>query len=534
MKKQPQPNILFIMTDQLRPDRLGFGGNRVINTPNLDALAARSRNFTRAYCNSPSCGPSRNAIMTGRMPSANGSWTNALSLDPQANTFVRVLRDSGYRTGLIGKSHLQDCIDRRPSKGGKNKLDLTKLGLVRHPPQGEGRAVLGPYAEAGRDWDSYERHWRHREEQVTMPENYYGFDTVELALNHDDIPAGHHYYWIKEQGGDPDSYGGSANAVKTFEPWSQVWQSNCPLDYYTTTYITERSMAFVDEAVGEKRPFFLTASYPDPHHPFAIPDPYYNMYDRDAIPLPETFFDQHENGLPHLKRIASQRGKDARGPFTFAASEAQFREGTAVEYGAITLLDENIGRLLDHLTKKGVADNTIIIFCADHADLGGDHGLMLKFAAHYHGVLRVPLLIAGPDIAPGDSSSLASLLDLGRTILELAHCQPYIGMQGISLTPILQDKSAQVQDSVLIEEAYQADFLGVGSDLCMRTLVTDAARLTVYHGSEQAELFDWVADPLEMSNLFGKPAAQSLQTEMTFALIQELMAHRDLSRYPVQ
>lgn len=521
------------MSDQLRPDRTGFGGNPIVKTPNLDALAARSRNFNRAYCSSPSCGPSRNSIMTGRMPSANGSWTNALSLDWEANTFVRVLRQNGYRTGLIGKSHIQDCIDRRPSKDGSNMLDVTKLGLVRNPPKGEGRAKLGSYVEAGQDWDRYERHWLHKQGKVEMPDDYYGFDTVELALNHDDRPAGHHYYWIKEQGGDPDSFGGLAKAVEAFEPWSQVWKSSCPLEYYTTTFIAERSIAFIDEAVAEERPFFLTASFPDPHHPFGVPEPYYSMYNRADIPFPETFFNQHEGGLPHLERLASKRGSDVRGPFTFSASPKQYREATAVEYGSITLLDEGIGRIVDHLVERGVADNTVIIFCADHGDLGGEHGFMLKFAAHYQGVLRVPLLIAGPDIVPGDSDSLASLLDLGRTFLELAHCQPYIGMQGASLTPILADATAEIRDSVLIEEEYQADFVGAGKDLALRTLVTDTARLTVYHGLEQGELFDLAHDSLETNNLFDKPEGQTLKIEMMTKLLQEMIGHRDLSRYPV-
>ncbi len=85
MTQQSQPNFLFIMSDQLRPDRTGFGGNPIVKTPNLDALAANGRSFNRAYCVSPSCGPSRNSIFTGRMPSANGSWTNALSLQWDAN-----------------------------------------------------------------------------------------------------------------------------------------------------------------------------------------------------------------------------------------------------------------------------------------------------------------------------------------------------------------------------------------------------------------------------------------------------------------
>ena len=165
-----------------------------------------------------------------------------------------------------------------------------------------------------------------------MPADYYGFDTVELTLNHDDRPGGHHYYWVKEKGGDPDKIGGLSHAVERFEPWDQVWKSNCPLEYYSTTFITERSITFMDDAIDQDKPFFLTASYPDPHHPFGVPEPYYSMYDRDAVPIPETFHNDHVGGLPHLARMAAERGKNVRGPFSFSISLEQYREAVAAEY----------------------------------------------------------------------------------------------------------------------------------------------------------------------------------------------------------
>ena len=262
-----RPNILFILTDQLRPDHTGFGGNDIVKTPNLDKLAAKSRRFTRAYCPTPSCGPSRNSIMTGRMPSTNGSWTNALSLDPDANTFPRVLHRSGYHTGLIGKSHLQDCINRTPGEGGV--LDLSKLNLKPCPPEGEGRAVERPWM-AQSDWDKYERHWFHAQGPVEMPEDYYGFSHVELTMTHNDKAGGHHYWWVKEQGGDPDSFGGVENAVKVSPDWNQIWESNTPLEYYSTTYIKERSINYIEQHAADDDPFLLVASFPDPHHPFAL------------------------------------------------------------------------------------------------------------------------------------------------------------------------------------------------------------------------------------------------------------------------
>ena len=103
----PAPNFLFLITDQHRPDHTGFGGNPIIETPNLDALAAHGTVFDRDFVSNPICMPNRSTIMTGRMPSVHGTRFNGVSLDWRANTFVKALRKSGYRTTHIGKSHLQ-------------------------------------------------------------------------------------------------------------------------------------------------------------------------------------------------------------------------------------------------------------------------------------------------------------------------------------------------------------------------------------------------------------------------------------------
>ena len=257
------------------------------------------------------------------------------------------------------------------------------------------------------------------------------------------------------------------------------------------------------------------------------------MYDPESLPLPESFYDPHEGSLPHIKRMVAERGKDARGPFTFSCNEAQLKQATAVEYGSLTLFDEALGQLLGSLERMGIADDTIIIFSADHGDMFGDHGLMLKFAAHYQGTINVPLLVSGAGIEPGESEALVGLVDLGRTILDLTDCPPYIGMQGHSLRPILEDPQAAVRDAILIEEAYQSDFLDIGQDMSLKTVVTADARLTLYQGFDGGELYDLKNDPAELNNLYGKPEAIQLQLEMVEKLAREMMAHSDLSRYPL-
>ena len=107
-----KPNILFIMTDQQRADHVGFMGNSVVQTPHLDGLAASGCVFENAWVSNPVCMPNRATILTGRMPTAHGVIFNDRSLDWYANTFVRQLRADGYRTALLGKSHLQHGMSR--------------------------------------------------------------------------------------------------------------------------------------------------------------------------------------------------------------------------------------------------------------------------------------------------------------------------------------------------------------------------------------------------------------------------------------
>ncbi len=100
-----RPNILILMADQLTPGALAAYGNRVSLTPHIDALAESGVVFDSAYCNSPLCAPSRYALMTGQLPSANGGYDNAAALSSEAVTFAHYLRHAGYRTILSGKMH---------------------------------------------------------------------------------------------------------------------------------------------------------------------------------------------------------------------------------------------------------------------------------------------------------------------------------------------------------------------------------------------------------------------------------------------
>ena len=208
-----RPNILLIMTDQHRPDLTGFGGNSVVQTPNLDALARSAMQFNHAYVANPICMPNRSSIFTGRMPSLHGTRYNGIALDPRTRTFPRSLRDAGYRTAHIGKCHLQN--------------------MGSSPEQLERALPGGPKSDARMEelpvgWDHYELVARHARELVEMPNDYYGFEHVDLSVGHSDGCTGHYEHWAKDCGFDVAQLRGAANALAVSAPAMHVWRTSIP------------------------------------------------------------------------------------------------------------------------------------------------------------------------------------------------------------------------------------------------------------------------------------------------------------------
>lgn len=515
-----RPNFLFLMTDQQRADRTGFGGNPVIRTPNLDRLASEGTMFARATVANPICMPNRASIMTGRMPSAHGTRHNGIPLDWDANTFVRVLRNGGYRTAHVGKSHLQNM-----GVGPERIRSLVDFSL-------DEEARLSTPAKK---WDIYERFERYLTlDPVELPDDFYGFEHVDFTVSHGDLAGGHYYQWLLEQGVEPMRLQGPANAPKAYRGWHQVYQTATPLALYPTTYIAMRALEQLEAAAADERPFFLVCSWPDPHHPYSPPAEYWEIYDPRDIPLPGSFHDDHTDSMPHYQKMFQYRGSHLwRGVDGIAVTEDQFRHASVAEYGKITLVDESIGRILARLDELGLSEDTIVVFTSDHGDMGGDHGVMMKHAMHYMGCLEVPLVIRVPGKSSGRSDSLVSSLDLAQTILDLASLPGYFGMQGRSLVPLLDDPSRRLRNRLLVEEDGPWDFLGTGCALRMRTLVTESARLTVYQGSPHGELFDHDADPLELDNLYGKKDGESLRRDLERQLIQEMMRMANDSPRPI-
>ena len=509
---QRRPNVLLIVTDQQRADHVGFGGNDHLRTPNLDALAARGSVFERCFVANPICMPNRSTLLTGRVPSAHRVIFNDRSLAWTANTFPRVLRGAGYRTALIGKSHIQH---------GSSRDVVRPL---------ERQATVGDPYPAG--WDTLEDFERYEAGRVEMPDDFYGFGHVEFSLGHGDMVTGHHYRWAVEKGGDASTLGGNWGegrpALARYGDWWQVYQPAVPEELYSTTFVTERTVDWIESAAASGDPWFVQCSYPDPHHPFTPPGQWWDAYDPAEMEVPETFDDPLTDAPQHLHTIRGLKP----GPVPvqmFGATREQVRHARAAEYGMLEMVDQGIGRVLDAVERSGAANDTIVIFTSDHGDMFGDHGLMLKGTMHYQGVLRVPFVVARPGQAPARTRALASTLDLAQTILELCGCEPFVGMQGTSLVPVLDDPAAAVRDHVFIEDDFP---IGERMRLLpsrIRTLVTDEGRISRYSTGE-VEVFDLEKDPLELENLAAKPAGRDRREHLADRLSGALLQYQAITR----
>ncbi len=533
MPNPERPNFLFITTDQQRADHLGCYGNAGLKTPAIDSLAASGLAFDRFYVACPICMPNRIAILTGRMPTVNGSRHNGIPLPLDAVTFVDVLRAGGYHTALIGKSHAQNITGRPVTNP-----DIFPQEVTGEPPP-------APYDDAftsrrtGPDYEAELMPLWHRNPGRNGPATpYYGYDFVRFANGHSDHVQGHYTGWLAERCADPDALRGPDNALPApglVAP--QAWRTAMPEALYPTTYVAETTKAFIDRHMDGRadQPFFIHCSFPDPHHPFTPPGRYFDMYDPDNMVLPASFhhIDAHEPPMMQLLRQRQAEGTailDA--PTPFLVDERQLRQILALTFGMITMIDDAIAGLLAHLEAYGLARNTVVVFTSDHGDFMGDHALMLKHGLHYEGVLRVPFVWFDPAQPDGARSNLAaSSIDIGTSVLARAGLAPNNGNQGFDVVGLARSNRPADRLGILIEEDELGEHLGTEDGLRTRTFIQGDWRLTLWQGMEGGQMFDRASDPDEMNNLWFDPAFAAKKAALMEDMVREMIRLTDTAPY---
>ena len=486
------PNILLITSDQHRWDCFGFEG-RLIRTPFLDRMARGGTRFSAAITPNLVCQPSRASILTGMLPLTHGAYDNFVDLDARTaeRGWARRLTDAGYASCFIGKGHFGEDPNATPHG----------------PPECRERSADFPEGWSG---------------------PYMGFSEVELMiLGHwhkflpcEKPPRGQHFErWFWGHGAAGEAWSLWAEDFGPPPAAAQTWFSRLPDLWHSTTWVTERTLAFLD-GCEPGRPFCLWASYPDPHHPFDCPEPWSRLHRADDVDISSTHARDlecrpwwHRASLESEPQGRTERSRVLRRDYSRIEpqTDRQLAEMTANYYGEIAFIDHGVGRILARLDELGLAETTLVVFTADHGDLLGDHGLYLKGPTPYEGLLRVGLIAKGPGVEAGRvAADPVSTVDLAATFYDYAGIGCPDDIQSRSLRPILEGRESR--DVAWSEWNLHPSRTGVA--LQLRTVRTATAKLTVDLLSGAGEMYDLSNDPDEMENLFEDGGRRALRREL--------------------
>jgi choline-sulfatase len=477
-----KPNILFICTDQQRYDALGCYGNTYIQTPVIDRLADEGVLFEQCYVQSPVCAPSRASLVTGQYPSVHGLWGNGVALPEGAALFSRTLADGGYDCGTIGKMHLAACFD----------------GRTEPRPADDGFRLY---------------RWAHDPSHASPENDYHRWLGEHHPALLDDARAG-----------GPRVRHGAAGF------------DTMPTEAHYSRWAADTAIEFLADERDVEKPFFLWVNFYDPHHPFVAPQEYLERYDPASLPDPVGFPGELDT-KPDIQRQSSAESYagHARG---FADHDSGEIKGIiAAYYAMVSLIDDEVGRILDCLDAKGLADDTLVIFTSDHGEMLGDHQLLLKGPMLYEGAVRVPLIMRWPGHLPAGERrpDLVQWLDLNPTFLDAAGLEPLPGSQGQSLLPLARgDEDAQPRGWAICE--YLNSGHPYDPPVFLTMLRHDRYKLIVEHGPpattrpRTGELYDLNADPTELRNLWDDPAAADTRIALERMLLDVMVATRDRSQ----
>ena len=449
-----RPNILLLFTDQERADLIAPEGLPV-ETPNIDRLREEGMWFDSAYTPASICTSARASLLTGLYPHAHGLLNNSHEADAirtefpeRLATFGELLDGSGYDNTYIGKWHVSH--ERGPGDFGFR---------------------------------------------------YFGGSDV----HHDNFDVAFEYYRevrgisVEESAVEDRIYAGSGD-TKTLIAGTDPVDVEASRPYF----LAEVTINALERWADGEGPFFHRTDFLGPHHPYIVPEPYASMYEPDEIEpwgnYAETF-----DGKPRVhEQYLNYRGVESFDWETWSRVVANY-------YGFMTLIDDQIGRILDALEELGLADETAVVHTSDHGDFVGSHRQFNKGPLMYDETYRIPLVVRWPGVVePGTrSEAFVRLQDLMPTFLEWAQIEPPAGLHARSILPLLTDQTPDDWPESVYAQ-YHGDEFGLYSQRMVRT---DRYKF-VYNGPDRNELYDLEADPHELQNLIEHPAYVENRSEM--------------------
>ncbi len=460
------PNILLVMSDQHRADMMGCAGDASTLTPSLDALAAEGVRFSRVSCQGPLCMPARASFMTERYVRDHGVYTNASEIPPDSPTYASALREAGYHTTLLGKAHLY----------------LDEQLTVPHMDDMAGRLEALGFAEVFETGDKF---------VGKIPTRYTDYLAGQGLLD----AYKKHIADRSYQGENEDGQ----NATKCVPMWDST-PTPLPLGSYVDAWHGQQAVRWI-EGYERAEPFFLFVGFPGPHDPWDAPAEAVERYRDVDISMPVSTRRPDMEGTGRYGALL--------GGFLWVSDSETMTDdairGMRRSYAAdISVIDQAVGGIVDALERKGMLDNTWIIYTSDHGEMGGNHGLMSKCVL-YEPAVRVPLIVrpAG-GCAPAVVDALVEHLDVPATLRAIADAPDVPDSEGRSLLANVQDPASPASRSLTVSENW--GFAAFETPRYKLVVDEDAV--------SPCQLFDLAEDPAEDHNLLPDPAAAPLVEEM--------------------
>lgn len=427
-------------------------------TPHLDRLAAGGCRFTHAFTPTPICTPARSCFQTGLLPHQHKLLHNA-----HRGKGLHILGDFLPGTRVLGGA-LRDA--------------------------GYRSAYFGK-------WDSGLEHEPDR----------HGY---ELYRGGNDLPAGPGSDDVRSEfvriPGENDERRSVVSCTTTRSP-----EDSAPFR------IAAAVEEFLDNPSGDNRPFFIFASCTEPHVPWICPREYAGLYDPADIPEPPSYRDTFEG------RPASYLGDYNLHNYCHLPGDwPSMAQALAHYYGVVSMIDDALGRMLESLERRGLIDDTLVLFTSDHGEHMGAHGLVGKNCNLLDELVRIPLVIACPDrFKPQTSEALVSLTDGYATLLDVAGASESAPPASRSLTPLLRGEATDRFPDRMVMEHHGTFFLE-----CVRGIRTRRYKY-VFRSRETDELYDLQTDPWEMRNRIGDPVLAATLAELRAELLAYMETHQD-------
>ncbi len=492
-------NILFITADQWRGECLSVLGHPVVETPNLDALAADGVAFRRHYAQAAPCGPSRACLYTGMYLQNHRSVLNGTPLDARHTNVALEARKVGYKPALFGFTDIS--LDPRQYPSGDYVLKSYEGVLP-------GMVPVTHLTSSGKPWLAH------------LEAKGYQLPTDPLAMFAARAP-----------------YPGAENRGKTFAPATFKAEDS------RTAFLVDEAIRYL--SVRHDDPWFVHLSFLSPHPPYIVAEPFHDMYDAEDMPLPVRRETPEEEAAQHPwlgHYLFNQRGAgytfgdDSRD--NLSISELDLRQIRATYYGMITEVDAQIGRLIDYLKEVGAYDDTLVIFTSDHGDHLGDHWMFAKYS-YFEQAFHIPLIVRDPSPEAGHAQgavvdAFTESIDVMPTIIERLGLEIPVQCDGHSLLPFCRGERPQGW-----RREYHAELdlrspndggappLGLAINQCTANIIRGERYKYVHFTALPSLFFDLEEDPDEFQNLAADPAYQGRVLEYAGKMLSWRMEHDD-------